>query len=273
VDNRLQGGNYLPRWSSRAWVGLYLGMLPQHARSVALVLNLTTGLVSPQFHVEFDDLFETVSQRSGNRKVDSQWQVLSGLRAAPKNAPISVTPPGSEGVAVELIPDTSDIPPTEVIPEVGDQVFPSDDREQTPDLIPDQPVVPEETADDLSDMPELRRRSGRARVPTQRMLESIEQENIALAFQLDETMERELQLQDDMMDPIAFAASADPDNMYLHEAMKAPDKRQFMKAMVKEVSSHQDNDHWLLMKRTAIPAGKKVLPAVWAMKRKRRIAT
>eukprot|EP00978_Attheya_sp_CCMP212_P036391 scaffold164691_cov35-Attheya_sp.AAC.1 len=86
-------------------------------------------------------------------------------------------------------------------------------------------------------------------------------------------MEKELQLQDDMMDPIAFAASADPDNMYLHEAMKAPDKRQFMKAMVKELSSHQDNQHWLLMKRASIPKGKKVLPAVWAMKRKRRIAT
>eukprot|EP00978_Attheya_sp_CCMP212_P017515 scaffold46797_cov52-Attheya_sp.AAC.1 len=87
-------------------------------------------------------------------------------------------------------------------------------------------------------------------------------------------MERELQLQDNMMDPIAFAASSDPDKMYLHEAMKAPDKRQFMKAMVKEVSSHQDNQHWLLMKRTSIPKGKKVLPAaVWAMKRKRRITT
>eukprot|EP00978_Attheya_sp_CCMP212_P048469 scaffold525506_cov142-Attheya_sp.AAC.1 len=46
-----------------------------------------------------------------------------------------------------------------------------------------------------------------------------------------------------------------------------------MKAMVKEVDSHQDNEHWELKKRSSIPAGKKVLPAVWAMKRKRRIAT
>jgi hypothetical protein len=86
-------------------------------------------------------------------------------------------------------------------------------------------------------------------------------------------MERELKLQDDMEDPIAFAASSSPDDLYLHEAMKAPDKRQFMKAMVKEVSSHQDNQHWELQRRSDMPAGKKVLPAVWAMKRKRRIAT
>eukprot|EP00978_Attheya_sp_CCMP212_P002523 scaffold5126_cov29-Attheya_sp.AAC.2 len=43
--------------------------------------------------------------------------------------------------------------------------------------------------------------------------------------------------------------------------------------MVKEVASHQDNEHWELQKRSGIPAGKKVLPAVWAMKRKRRVAT
>eukprot|EP00978_Attheya_sp_CCMP212_P031933 scaffold122559_cov58-Attheya_sp.AAC.3 len=84
-------------------------------------------------------------------------------------------------------------------------------------------------------------------------MESVEQESLALAFQHDETMERELQSQDDMADPIAFAASSDPDNMYLHEAMKAPEKKQFMKAMVKEVASHQDNEHWELQERSSIP--------------------
>eukprot|EP00978_Attheya_sp_CCMP212_P032616 scaffold128239_cov49-Attheya_sp.AAC.1 len=93
--------------------------------------------ITTQFHVEFDHLFETVSLKSGNRKVDSQWQVLSGLKAAPKNTPISVTPPGAKGVAVEPIPDTSDIPTTVFVPDVGEQVFPSDDREQDVDSTPD----------------------------------------------------------------------------------------------------------------------------------------
>eukprot|EP00956_Cyclotella_meneghiniana_P001276 scaffold1377_cov23-Cyclotella_meneghiniana.AAC.1 len=40
-----------PKWNPRARIGIYLGHSPFHAGSVALVLNPTTGLVSPQFHV------------------------------------------------------------------------------------------------------------------------------------------------------------------------------------------------------------------------------
>eukprot|EP00978_Attheya_sp_CCMP212_P047663 scaffold422969_cov45-Attheya_sp.AAC.1 len=246
-------------------------MSPQHARSVALVLNIKTGLVSPQFHVEFDDLFETVSEKAGNRQVDSKWQVLAGLKAAPKQTTLTVTPPGVQGVAVEPLPDIADIPDTEIIDDFAEQPFPSDDWNDPPSETP--PAHTDEEARGHV-IQEGVQRSTRSRQPTQRMMESVEQESLALAFQHDETMERELQLQDDMADPIAFATSSDPDNMYLHEAMKAPDKKQFMKAMVKEVaSSHQDNEHWELQKRSSIPAGKKVLPAVWAMKRKCRIAT
>ena len=43
--------------------------------------------------------------------------------------------------------------------------------------------------------------------------------------------------------------------------------------MKKEVSAHEDNKHWELTKRSDIPSQHKVLPSVWAMKRKRRIAT
>jgi hypothetical protein len=40
-------------------MGVYLGSSPNHASSVPLVLSTTTGLVSPQFHVVFDDNFTT----------------------------------------------------------------------------------------------------------------------------------------------------------------------------------------------------------------------
>jgi hypothetical protein len=48
------------KWKVRARVGINLGNSPAHARNITLVLNLETGLASPQFHVKFDDLFETV---------------------------------------------------------------------------------------------------------------------------------------------------------------------------------------------------------------------
>ena len=73
---------------------------------------------------------------------------------------------------------------------------------------------------------------------------------------------------------LAYAASADPNTMYYHEAMRKPDSTEFIKAMGKEVQSHQENEVWELVPRSsAVPTGTKNLPAVWAMKRKRRIPT
>jgi hypothetical protein len=46
----------------------------QHAKSVALVLSLSTGNVSPQYHVQFDDLFETVTKENEKYLPKSEWQ-------------------------------------------------------------------------------------------------------------------------------------------------------------------------------------------------------
>jgi hypothetical protein len=54
------------KWDPKAHTGIYLGHSPLHAGSVAMVLNLRTGLVSPQFHVVFDDDFLTIPYLSSN---------------------------------------------------------------------------------------------------------------------------------------------------------------------------------------------------------------
>ena len=60
-----QSGNIgTPKWEPRSHTGIYLGHSPCHAGSVALVLNLRTGLVSPQSHLIFDDEFSTVKYLS-----------------------------------------------------------------------------------------------------------------------------------------------------------------------------------------------------------------
>jgi hypothetical protein len=43
----------------RARLGVNLGFSSQHVRSVHLILSLTSGCVSPQFHCTFDDPFKT----------------------------------------------------------------------------------------------------------------------------------------------------------------------------------------------------------------------
>ena len=61
LDSRLQTNSKgVPTWETRARLGIYLGQSPAHATNVALVLNPKTGLVSPQFHVVFNENFTTV---------------------------------------------------------------------------------------------------------------------------------------------------------------------------------------------------------------------
>jgi hypothetical protein len=68
---RMQQGGKGSKWEERARISLHLGTSPMHSRNISLVLNLRTGLVSPQFHIKFDDLFETVSPSS---KLEILWQ-------------------------------------------------------------------------------------------------------------------------------------------------------------------------------------------------------
>jgi hypothetical protein len=70
---------------------------------------------------------------------------------------------------------------------------------------------------------------------------------------------------------LAMKASADPDTMYHHEAMRQPDREEFKKAMQKEVDDQMANGNFTIVRRTKVPKGATVLPAVWQMKRKRDI--
>jgi len=60
LDPKLQSGKKLPKFDKRARLGQYLGFSPEHSSLVALVRHLGTGYVSPQWHVVFDDKFESV---------------------------------------------------------------------------------------------------------------------------------------------------------------------------------------------------------------------
>ncbi len=51
-----------------------MGSSPLHASTVGLIRNLRTNHISPQFHVVYDDLFETV--HSSPDTVPSSWQDL-----------------------------------------------------------------------------------------------------------------------------------------------------------------------------------------------------
>jgi hypothetical protein len=59
LDPVLQDGNALPKWDSQCYQGVYVGHSPHHASNVVLVYNPATKLVSPQYHIIFDEGFQT----------------------------------------------------------------------------------------------------------------------------------------------------------------------------------------------------------------------
>ena len=67
--------------------------------------------------------------------------------------------------------------------------------------------------------------------------------------------------------------TSNPDTMYYSNALKAPDKEQFIKAMKKDILDHETRNHWELVPQLQVPNGTVILPAVWSMKRKHRILT
>jgi hypothetical protein len=101
LSARMQQDGKGSKWEERARVGIHLGKSPVHARSVSLVLNVETGLVSPQFHVKFDDLFETATSIKENIKFASRTGFIQSDEPEPTEPP---TPD-----VINLPPTTTDI--------------------------------------------------------------------------------------------------------------------------------------------------------------------
>jgi len=97
------------------------------------------------------------------------------------------------------------------------------------------------------------------------------QSHIGFEAQLLTNLIEELDI--DKIHPIAFSASTDPDILYLYGAMKKPDANKFKQAMEEEIQAHEENGHWEIVSKETIPQQTPILPAIWSMRRKRRIDT
>ena len=114
----LQQNSHHNKWRERSILGIYLGRSPSHARTVALVLYLETGRVSPQFHVVSDPTFQTLNPNNGVAPPPSQWQVqcrFKGQKSSmsnnpvggdPQQEPVFVSPTDTEAMQ-EIAPDTN----------------------------------------------------------------------------------------------------------------------------------------------------------------------
>ena len=263
LQNSLQAGQQIPKWHKRARLGLYLGHSPTHARSVALVLNLSIGLVSPQFHVKFDKFFETVNKY--DNKYPNQWKAVTHFEK--ENRTSDITAKTSDATLNNHMLANIRTEPPEDTPATPRGL---DFTEETLTEYPTGKITPGTNSENNQQV-----KWSQWHAPSQHLRKSIEQGLLGLQCTFnDYEGHEEYLIQREMSQPIAFVANkSDPDTMYMHQAMCQPDKEQFQKAMQEEINAHTENKHWEIIPQDQVPEGVKVLPSVGAMKRKRRIST
>ena len=80
---------------------------------MALVLNPRTGHVLPQFHVKFDDFFETVQSKDTDLDApDPQWKYLSGFANCKGQPKVRTAGPLGDLIALRRGPTTAPQPAT-----------------------------------------------------------------------------------------------------------------------------------------------------------------
>ena len=76
----------------------------------------------------------------------------------------------------------------------------------------------------------------------------------------------DLRMQEDVLKTIDFTTIKNADNLYYHQAMKAPNAIEFQKGIIKEVNPNIERNHWELIPREQVPKVENLLPSVWASK-------
>jgi hypothetical protein len=74
-----------------------------------------------------------------------------------------------------------------------------------------------------------------------------------------------LQLQERMKNPILFHAEMMGDIMYLQQALRQPDAKEFAKAVIKEVNRHVDSNNWTFRMQIKVPEDVQIVPSVWSL--------
>jgi hypothetical protein len=267
LDAKLQDGVKLPKWDPRTRRGAFLGWSAQHASNAALVLNINTGHISPQYHVVFDDDFGTV--KATENAVPPEWPGLY------RSSRYSATD-------VDFVVDSHWRAPTQLHhpnanAEITPAHIPAPIQHATGPPPPDHPasnnhaglrrsqcLQPPPTANKASTDPLLRDFFNS---------DAYKLDNTSYTSQLyaylTQVTANPFTGSTTSYHPFAFAAKKrDPDTPYYHEAMASEDSEGFCKAMDLEIQQLTAKGVWTPIKRTQVK-GQQVLQSIWAFKRKR----
>jgi hypothetical protein len=239
-----QSGKKIPKWMPRARVGIYVRKSLRHARSVSLVLNPSTGLVSPQYHCKYDDTFETV--RGIREETHGTWREKCGLTKATKSKLPITTPLVTQQETKATIVPTTDNTNEELMNEY--QVEGADFGPTIQDVqesMENEGVLPGTVLPPPVPIIHGTRRSGRTWKPTTKYLEGKEQEaiNLTASARIAEYDSQYKTFIEDIH-PVTVLAPTDGDTMYWDQAIKQHNAKEFIQAALDEISTHQDNQHW-----------------------------
>ena len=77
LEPKQQNDQNIPKWNQRARLGQFIGFSDLHSSLMPNVQHLSTRYISPQFHLVFDDLFETVICQGYNYiKIESIYSYI-----------------------------------------------------------------------------------------------------------------------------------------------------------------------------------------------------
>ncbi len=301
LQNALALESQLPQWSPRAHLGLNLVPSPIHARNVYLILNLTTGCVLPQYHCHFDDFFETTHHGGPDISSTICWQQLAGLTRAGQflsdlMAPTHPSTVSHENLSTSL-PNPSNVfsisqvdfgsmeedrSVTSEAPHVGTSSVILQSSTRTPSNSRPSQVSEGDTAVNPNVNAGTSQR-GRVCTMSRKMADSTAERNFygtaGMHYMANQSLltgktpedlfhDQHFELQERMRNPIAFHAKIMGDIMYFQQALQQPNAEHFIKAVIKEVNGHVDNDHWALVKQDTVPDDVQIAPFVWSMRRK-----
>jgi hypothetical protein len=82
-----------------------------------------------------------------------------------------------------------------------------------------------------------------------------------------------LQLQEHMRNNIAFHAEMMGNIMYLQQALKQPNAKEFVQAVINEVNKYVDSNNWTFQKQSDVPEDVQIVPSLWSLQCKRDLTT
>jgi len=273
LEASLQDGHRIPKWKPRSRMAIYLGNSPDHATTVPLVLNPNTGLVSPQYHLVFDDNFSTTECLDTNT-IPTTWPDLF------KNSSANFLDPdlcdqhtlhpswnASQSSTIRFVDEL------DTIDSVTATDLSSDNTTPTLSLHSEKPVPPIRPAWN-QDHPYSTRFKRKVFSANTAALESILSDettpfaNFTALLAEYTAIHSNSDGTSNSSHHFAFAA-ANEDTLHYGQMRQAPDRDKFEEDMRREVADLLASGSVTIVRRASMPADSKAVPAIWSFRRKR----